>query len=388
MQKQVREFHSQKAVREATPLLVGLCSPSGGGKTYSALRLACGMQKVNGGKIFHLDTETGRALHYAEEFDFEHVPFPAPYAASDYMAGIEHCATRGAGVIIIDSFSHEHESTGGYLEYHDAEMDRLAGLWRVSREKTNPSAWINPKKERRKLVDYILHLPICFIFCFRAKEKTEWKAGEKPVPQGWVPVGGMDYVYELTVCCLFEPRADGVPTWKKDDLSESQRVFVKLPKQFKGVLDTGDPLDEKMGEKMALWASGGKKLSPDAHAKRAEAIATTAAVAAGPVRVQPGSGPDVSEPCPRCKSNAPICASCKKPLMFRKEAFAYKSTTELTPARWACANTDCDHKQPNDRRKTTNYWACDWHEMLVAQQPTQPHLTENLDSEPAPESAA
>jgi ABC-type sulfate/molybdate transport systems ATPase subunit len=49
MNKPVRKFEFVPAVRASVPLLVGLYGPSGGGKTFSALRLATGIQEVTGG---------------------------------------------------------------------------------------------------------------------------------------------------------------------------------------------------------------------------------------------------------------------------------------------------------------------------------------------------
>ena len=61
-----RVFDDKPAVRERVPLLLGLVGPSGGGKTYSALRLARGFQKVTGGDIHFIDTEARRVFHYAD----------------------------------------------------------------------------------------------------------------------------------------------------------------------------------------------------------------------------------------------------------------------------------------------------------------------------------
>src|SRR5690242_13140717 len=104
-----RKFEDTEAVRSPTPLLFGLIGPSGAGKTYSALRLATGMQRVFGGEIFVVDTESRRALHYAKDFKFRHVEFAPPFSPLDYLAAIEHCVTKGAKTIIVDSMSHEHD---------------------------------------------------------------------------------------------------------------------------------------------------------------------------------------------------------------------------------------------------------------------------------------
>ena len=122
MSAPTRSFDDKPAIREATPLLVGIMGPSGGGKTYSALRLATGIQRVSGGDIGFIDTEARRALHYAEKFKFRHLDFRAPFGPLDYLAAVEHFVNKGVKTIIVDSMSHEHEGPGGVLEMHDQEM--------------------------------------------------------------------------------------------------------------------------------------------------------------------------------------------------------------------------------------------------------------------------
>src|SRR4029079_18921024 len=112
----IRSFDDKPAVRERVPLLVGLVGPSGGGKTFSALRLAKGFQRVTGSEVYFIDTEARRALHYADRFQFRHVAFGAPFGPLDYLAAIQHCVAKGAKTIIVDSMSHEHEGPGGVLE--------------------------------------------------------------------------------------------------------------------------------------------------------------------------------------------------------------------------------------------------------------------------------
>ena len=122
-----RTFDDQPAVRSHVPLLVGLMGPSGSGKTFSALRLATGIQNVSGGEIFVVDTESRRALHYADTFKFRHIAFGAPFGSLDYLAAMQHCVNKGAGVIVVDSLSHEHIGIGGYLLTQEAEVERMAG---------------------------------------------------------------------------------------------------------------------------------------------------------------------------------------------------------------------------------------------------------------------
>ena len=63
-------FTFRPAKLEGVGLIVGVAGPSGGGKTWSAMLLAQGM---SGGKRFAvIDTEAGRAKHYAGYFSFDH----------------------------------------------------------------------------------------------------------------------------------------------------------------------------------------------------------------------------------------------------------------------------------------------------------------------------
>lgn len=250
----MRTFEDSEATRQRVPLLVGLMGPSGGGKTFSALRLATGIRKVNGGEIFYIDTEARRSLHYADRFQFRHVPFGAPFGSLDYLAAIEHCVKKKAGVIVVDSMSHEHEGPGGVLERHEDETKRLAKLWNTSEKKASMSAWGPAKADRRRMINSILQLDCSFIFCFRAKQKLKIVRGEDPTPMGFMPIAGEEFVFEMTVNHLLLPGAGGVPTWHSEEPGE--REMIKLPEQFRRLYEQRRPLDEDTGEELARWASG------------------------------------------------------------------------------------------------------------------------------------
>jgi hypothetical protein len=161
-------FTYTPARRERVPVLLGLTGPSGGGKTYSALRVATGM----GGEIGFIDTEGRRALHYADKFAFNHVPFEAPFTSGRYLEAINFTIGQGAKNVIVDSMSHEHEGQGGHLQQHEAEVDRMARGDDNKREKVKWAAWIKPKQERRDFLNALLQVGgVNFIFCFRAKDR-------------------------------------------------------------------------------------------------------------------------------------------------------------------------------------------------------------------------
>ena len=79
-------FTFRPAVRENVGLLIGLAGGTGSGKTYTALRLAKG---ICGDKPFALiDTEAGRAKHYADQFKFDHGDLKPPFRPDAYTQAI------------------------------------------------------------------------------------------------------------------------------------------------------------------------------------------------------------------------------------------------------------------------------------------------------------
>jgi len=259
MANAARVFDDSPAVRGPTPLLFGLAGPSGSGKTYSALRLATGMQRVIGGDVFFIDTESNRALHYAENFKFRHVPFAAPFSPDDYLLAIEQQVKKGARIIVVDSFSHEHDGPGGVLEWHSAEVERLMNAWSCREDKANIPAWGKPKSARRKLLTAITQMQCNFVLCFRARDKIKIATGKgktEVVQLGFMPIAGEEFVYELTAKSLLLPGAGGVPTLESEEVGE--RLMIKLPEQFRGMFTgaKGKPIDEDLGEQLARWAAG------------------------------------------------------------------------------------------------------------------------------------
>lgn len=252
-----RTFEIKDGVRTQVPLMIGIMSPSGGGKTYSALRLATGMQQVMGGDIYGIDTENNRMLHYADQFKFKHMPFRPPFGSLDYLAAIRHCNVQGARITIVDSMSHEHIGEGGYLETAEAVITRMAGDDYKKREQVKMLGWATAGPLRQKMIEGIKQLDGCFIFCFRAKEKTKpvKKEGKtEVVDMGFMPIAGEEWVYEMAVNCMLEPRSDGIPTWRSDHIGE--RMMMKLPAQFKEIFVEKKSLDESIGNSLAAWARG------------------------------------------------------------------------------------------------------------------------------------
>lgn len=257
MNAPIRSFAVKPAVREQVPLLIGLMGPSGSGKTFSALRLATGIQTVTGGEIYAIDTEARRMLHYADRFKFQHVQFDAPFGSLDYLSALQQCVKAGAGVIVVDSMSHEHESPGGMIDFQEKELERLAGNDWAKRERVKMLAWQKPKAARRLLINGLLQLNANFIFCFRAKQTVKpikQNGKTEIVPMGFMPIAGEEFLFEQTVNCLLLPNSGGVPTWQSENVGERQ--MMKLPAQFREIFADSRALDENIGRDLAAWAKG------------------------------------------------------------------------------------------------------------------------------------
>jgi hypothetical protein len=92
---------------------------------------------------------------------------------------------------------------------------------------------------------------------------------------GFMPIAGEEWVYEMAVNCMLEPRSDGVPTWRSDHVGE--RMMMKLPAQFKDIFAERQPLSEDIGRQLAEWARGGSPVSSQAGTRATEAAAPNTA---------------------------------------------------------------------------------------------------------------
>lgn len=241
------------ATREQVGLLIGLAGVSGGGKTFSAFRLASG---IAGDKPFAvIDTENRRALHYADQFKFDHCELREPFTPDAYAEAITAADTANYPVIIVDSASHEWSGDGGCLDMQDAELDRMAGTDWKKREACKMAAWIKPKMAHKKMVSKLLQVKAHLILCFRAEPKIEMvKIDGKMVIQekqsltglnGYIPISEKNLPFELTASFLLIPDAPGIPK------------PIKLQEQHRAMFPLDRPINEETGRKIAEWARGG-----------------------------------------------------------------------------------------------------------------------------------
>lgn len=244
-----------KAVRTRSWLSVALYGPSGSGKTWSALELATGASRVSGGKIGLIDTENGRALRYADHFDFHHIPLDPPFESEAYLEAIQYAVSNGVTQLVVDSMSHEHEGEGGVLQRHAAIQAEMVRRYGMTFEAANFPAWGPAKEGRNALLQYFLRNPSVDLFtCYRAKVKSKPvkdARGKSTIANlGWQPIGADELVYIMAAQCALTSGQQGLPEW--DDES------MKLPEEFKSILTEGK-LSAAMGEAMARWSLGNDK---------------------------------------------------------------------------------------------------------------------------------
>src|SRR5262245_42606899 len=111
-------FTFRPAQREEVGTVTGFAGPSGGGKSFCALRVATGL--ANGKRFAVIDTEAGRAKHYADRFAFDHGDLTPPFTPEHYLEAIVAAESAGYPVIVVDSMSHEYSGDGGLLDMQEA----------------------------------------------------------------------------------------------------------------------------------------------------------------------------------------------------------------------------------------------------------------------------
>lgn len=229
----------QKAKRENIWAKVLTIAPSGGGKSYGALRIAKGMADAlskDAGKeerIAYIGTEGSRDKYYADEFDYDLMQLKSPFEPERYIDAIDEALDAGYKVIVIDSITHEWKGKGGLLEIHSKMSGNSYTNW----------SKLTPKHER--FIDKILESEAYIIATVRGKDKyvLEEQNG-KQVPRK-VGVGydqRDDLEFLFTVALTIE---------------QDTHYFTSVKDNTHLFEDRNDILTEKDGEIIYNWASGG-----------------------------------------------------------------------------------------------------------------------------------
>lgn len=233
-------FQVKKAKREKIFAKIALMAPSGGGKTYGALRLATGMaeeiKKETGkeARILFGNTEQKRGYYYADEFDYDIVDIDAPHNPEKYVEFIQFAVDEGYDIVIIDSSSHEWEGKGGCLELHQ----QAGGTYQ---------SWGKVTPRHNKFINAIADSPIHVIATMRGKDQYEMNKDDKgKVSVQKLGVGAKQrdgFEYEFSVTFLIDQKTNTAEVQK-----DNTHIFEHEGPTI---------LTEAHGAKIIKWANSG-----------------------------------------------------------------------------------------------------------------------------------
>jgi len=175
----------RNAERKQTFMKLGIQSPSGCGKTMSALLLAKGLVG-DLSKVAIIDSERSADL-YAHLGDYKVLTLEPPHEPKQYIKAINICRKAGIELIIVDSLSH----AWAYLkDYHST----MTG--------NSFQNWSKLKPLHKELIDTIIQTPIHFICNLRTKHDyvmTEKNGKLVPEKVGLKAVTTDDTEYEFSI---------------------------------------------------------------------------------------------------------------------------------------------------------------------------------------------
>lgn len=222
----------KKATRKQVKLRLNLSSPSGAGKTMSALRMAFGICG-DWSKIAVIDTENSSASLYSNLGEFNVLDLAPPFSPERYIKALNECIAANMQVVIIDSSTHEWTCL---LEENEllAQSKFKGNTW---------SAWSVTTPRHDKFVNAILQSDVHIITCTRSKTETVMGEDKKVRKVGMKDVQREGWEYELTVSLNIE-RDTHMASASKDrtNLFEGKIPFL---------------ITEETGKEIAKWCNAG-----------------------------------------------------------------------------------------------------------------------------------
>jgi len=239
------KLNIQKAVRENIWVKLALMAPSGGGKTYSALRVATGMVEAlkelgEDYEILLLNTEAARGKYYANEFEYDILDVESPHNPEKYVDLISDIAELDTNyIVILDSSSHEWTGKGGCLELH-----ALAG--------GTFQAWGKVTPRHNKFLEAIADSQLHIIATMRGKDQYEIEKSEtgktnvKKLGVGSKQREGFEYEFTATFAI---DQQSNMAVAQKDNTHLFEDEGTTL-------------LTEKHGKNLIEWANSGEGYTP------------------------------------------------------------------------------------------------------------------------------
>lgn len=242
--------------RNGMKLLISLFGMSETGKTYSALKLAAGIES-DPMKRGLLDTEGGeRGRAYVDAIDggYMYGSLTAPFTPERYAEALSDFVAAGVTTLVVDSVSHAWFAAGGVLD-----------MVENATEKNDLAKWAKPKRRLGKLTNQWLGCGLHLILCSRGKQPLI----EGPVVNGRktyvtgpvVPIQEKSLRFDMTI--MAHMLGDG-------RFSIDKSEGGKCPGSLRPIFD-GALMNEDMGRRLIAWIGG-----QDANSAEARSLALKA----------------------------------------------------------------------------------------------------------------
>lgn len=229
----------QKAEKKKSWLRLGIAAPSGGGKTYTSLRIATGIANKIGSKVAVIDSEKGSASLYADKFEFDVLELDNPYTVDKYVDAIKSAEKAGYKVLVVDSMSHAWKRI----------LEEIELLTSTKYKGNSYRAWSEGTPMYEKLVDAMLSFKGHIIMTSRSKtEYVQEKDQNGRTVINKVGLGVQnraDFEYECTM--FLEGTHDHYFTFSKDRTGKYQDQIILKP-------------DEAFAEELVEWLNGGVEI--------------------------------------------------------------------------------------------------------------------------------
>ncbi|MFA5300950.1 MAG: AAA family ATPase [Lutibacter sp.] len=229
-----RQFNVEQAQRIKVYPKIGIFSPSGGGKTFTSLRLATGMkQEVETNlkrkcEIWLANNEGSRGKYYANEFNYKITELEPPHEPEMYYDLIayaeEYSKEKNVYVIlIIDSLSKEWAGTGGCLDI----VTKIGGTFQTG--------WKNVSPRHRRLMDLLVDSNLTIIATMRGEDQylveTDANGKTHPVKLGVGAKQGKDFEYEFTCTFSLDQKTNCAESFKDNTHLFENKPTMKLTEQ-------------------------------------------------------------------------------------------------------------------------------------------------------------
>lgn len=146
------------ATRSGIPAKIMIGGISGGGKTYTALRIATGIVEGTGRPIGVGDTQNGQSRRYANDFRFM-IEYVRNHDPLSFVKLIEDAERAQLGALVIDTATHEWAAC-------------LAMIDQIASNGSSNNAWRVVTPKHKKFIEAIVQATIPIIVTVRTK--TEW----------------------------------------------------------------------------------------------------------------------------------------------------------------------------------------------------------------------